>query len=82
LRVAILFMVITILVSVVIAILVLLKLIPFGFFFVVFLPFVFGGGGSKKIESEGIYERKFCPNCGFPLVGYENFCPRCGVKLR
>ena len=75
--------------SLILIVLVALNVIPYGFFIVIFLPpLIF----SRKTVSGEKYPESFryspnrtlivCPNCGFPLRGYENFCPRCGARLR
>ncbi len=70
-------------ITAIIAVLAILGVLPYGFFLVIFLPFISTGGilprERKTVEEKPVL---FCPNCGFPLRGYENFCPRCGARLR
>jgi len=84
LRYILLFVLLSILITILVAVLISLGILPMGFFFVIFLPFISTGGVFSKEKRPAIRERPptFCPNCGFPLKGYENFCPRCGVRLR
>jgi len=50
---------------------------PFLFLFL-FLPLIFGGKREKLYLEERM---RYCPNCGYKLVGFENYCPICGEKI-
>ncbi len=69
---------------IVVAVLILLGILPTGFFVVIFLPLIYTGGTKKVEEMDKLssLSSRFCPACGFPLRGYENFCPRCGYRLK
>ncbi len=85
-RVELIIFAVTLILSLLILVLIILKILPLGFFFVVFLPLVSMSSSPKKsYKSEAnLYSGRtlFCPNCGFVLRGYENFCPRCGYRLK
>ncbi|MEM0499669.1 MAG: hypothetical protein QXY59_01380 [Candidatus Korarchaeota archaeon] len=79
--------IVTLIASLIILLLIVMHILPMGFFLIVLLPSIGVIKNTKGLRTLHHFKEHpskvlFCPNCGFPLGGYENFCPRCGFRIR